>query len=153
MINRLLLYINDSQTIRGGTMNTLTGSLVNNNATVAEVSGNGISTALRNLIIDFLRTLGRSSTYNLYVLALSYTVEGSLGLLGQSGLALSEGYEYQVLYLYFLRSRCFLNHFLDYFLRLLGQFVAQVVNLSVQTINLSSLASAKLWLPLEFLNL
>ena len=71
------------------------------------------------------------------MLALSNSVESNLCLLGKSGLSLSEGYEYEVLNLYFASDVVVLNKLLDYFLNNWSR----------------SLAIVKLWVPLELPNL
>jgi ABC-type proline/glycine betaine transport system substrate-binding protein len=76
------------------------------------------------------------TTDNVYV-----GINGGLSTVTRlSSLALSEGYEYEVLDLYFASDVVVFDNLLDNFLnnllRLLSQLVAQIVDLSIQSVNL-----------------
>ena len=134
-----LLYVNDSQTVRSVALNTLAFSLVNCNTLSLQVSSYAVSTLLRQAVVDSLRTLWRSSTSDSNVLATSDVVKSLLSLLGESRLALSECYEYEVRNVNLL-SRSLLNDFLNNLLRLLSKLSLQVVDLVVKTIDLGLVA-------------
>ena len=53
-----LLYVHYSQTVRGGTLYTLTGSFVHDDAAALQVVAYNVGTSLRQLVVDLLRTLG-----------------------------------------------------------------------------------------------
>ena len=63
-------------------------------------------------------------------------VQSCLCLIGECGLALCEGDEYEVLYLYLLRCRGFPDNFPYHLLGLLCQLASQVVNLCVEHVYL-----------------
>ena len=83
-------------------LNALAVSLVNDDTLALQVCSNAVCASLRNLLVDFLAALGRSSTNDLNVPAALDAVKSLLSFLGQSGLALCERYEYEVLNLNFL---------------------------------------------------
>ena len=68
---------------------------------------------------------------------LSNLVKSLFSLLGEVVLTLCEGYEYEILYAYFLANWNFLDNFLGDNLWLA---VAQLVDLSVQSVDLSLVA-------------
>ena len=53
-----LLHVDNGQTVRGGTLYALTSSLVDDDATGGEVFGHHVGTGLRQLVVEFLVTLG-----------------------------------------------------------------------------------------------
>ena len=129
-----LLYVNNSKTVRSRTLYALTSSLVNIHATSLEVVSNYIGTSLRQTVVDFLRTLWRSSTYNLNVRAFLDVVQSRLSVVCKSILALCECYEYEVGNGELLNGRNFLDNLLGDNLWLA---VAELVDLSVQSIDFS----------------
>ena len=133
MVGLCLLHVNDSETVRGDTLYTLTGSLVNDHATTLEVLSDHVGTSLRQTIVDSLRTLGRSRTNNLYVCTLLDSIERLHILLGEVGLALSEGDEDEVRHVHIVMSSRYLYTLLDH-LRLA---VAELIDLSVESVVLS----------------
>ena len=112
-----LLYVNDSQTVRSAALNTLTCSLVNNNALVAQVLGNNLGTSLRELLAELLATLRRSCSDNLHVATLLNGVGSCLRVSGQSALALCESNDNSVGGAVGVNL---LDNLLDNLLRLLG---------------------------------
>ena len=68
--------------------------------------------------------------------SLVYGVQGGLGIIGENGLALCKGYEYEVLNPYLLWCWGFYDNFLNHLLRFLGQLAPQVVDLCVEHVYL-----------------
>ena len=135
MVGLCLLHVNDSETVRGDTLDTLTGSLVNDHAATLEVLSDHVGTSLRQTIVDSLRTLGRSRTNNLYVCTLLDSVERLHILLGEVGLALSEGDEDRQAHI--VMSSRYLYTLLDDLLDHLRLAVAELIDLSVESVDLS----------------
>lgn len=134
----ILFYVNNSQTVRCYTLDTLTCSLVNDDTTTLEVLCNHICTVLRQTVVEFFRSLWRSCTDNLYVAAGLDGIERLLVRSCEKILSLLEGNEYQIFNTDSLCLGCrnFLDDFLDDFLdNLLGlsvKLVAEGVDLVVQ---------------------
>lgn len=134
----ILFYVNNSQTVRCYTLDTLTCSLVNDDTTTLEVLCNHICTVLRQTVVEFFRSLWRSCTDNLYVAASLDGIERLLVRSCEKILSLLEGNEYQIFNTDSLCLGCrnFLDDFLDDFLdNLLGlsvKLVAEGVDLVVQ---------------------
>ena len=126
-------------------MHTLTRSLINGHAARLQIFGDSIGTSLRQSLVQLGVTLGRCRANHLHVLAGLNRRQRLAGIGGQFRLALCEGHKHEVFHLHFAHDVLtghFLDHlhFLDDFLRLLGQLVLQLVDASVQGVDFSLVA-------------